>query len=178
MRCLFSRSLSGTHSSFWSDEVLAGWLHGASRRLAPAGSGPEHAVARGSDSNGDAFSLDGLDDRLRAERTLLQPAASGHKGRNHSILVESDFPGDFVDPAAEGRSELGDDEEDVEVRFRRGLASDPRAEHSEILDLHTLREALPQLPDNLTVRSVHSGLLAFLRSIRHGCIVRACRSWP
>src|SRR3954470_24008463 len=137
----------------------AGWLHGGSRRLAQAGSAPGHAVARGSDSNGDAFSLDGLDDRLRAERALLQFAASGHEGRNHSIFFESDFPGDFVDPAAEGRSQLGDDEVDVEVRFGRGLAADPRAEHSKILDLHTLREAPPQLLGNLTVRSVHSGHL-------------------
>lgn len=38
-------------------------------------------IARGPDSKGNAFSLDGLDDRLRAERALLQPAASGHGGR-------------------------------------------------------------------------------------------------
>src|SRR3954464_13102064 len=37
---------------------------------------------QGSDSNGNAFSLDGLDDRLRAERALLELAASGHEGRN------------------------------------------------------------------------------------------------
>src|SRR6266545_1045719 len=109
------------------------------------------AVRASSDSNGDAFSLDGLDDRLRAERPLLQSAARGHEGRNHAVLVESDFPGDFVDPAAEGRGQLGDDEIDVEVRFGRGLATYPRAEHSKILDLHTLREALPELPGDLAV---------------------------
>jgi hypothetical protein len=47
--------------------------------LVAAGSAPRHAVARGSDSNEDAFSLDGPDDRLRTERALLQTAASGHK---------------------------------------------------------------------------------------------------
>lgn len=50
-----------------------------SRRSVAAGSAPRPAVARSSDSNGNAFSFNGPDNGLRAEWTLLQTAASGHE---------------------------------------------------------------------------------------------------